>query len=394
VNLDELQRHWNEWGRRDPYFAIISRPDRRGNTWDVDEFFATGVAEIDGLLSWLHELGLVVTPGRALDFGCGVGRLTQALARTFAKCDGVDIAPSMVERANEFNRFGERCRYHVNERDDLAIFADGTFDLIYSGIVLQHIAPEFSTRYVQEFIRVLAPGGVAVFQLPSHPLAPGDEHTQRASIADNAFCAEIVPAVHLLEVEVGSIAKLDALVRNASDEPWPADRFVNLANHWRGADGTLIRNDDGRTSLPATILPGAEVQASLEMRAPEVPGSYLLELDLVIEGVAWFADRGSPTATVSVHVVPRTHSAPADDAIDPVMEMHGVPRDEVEHILSRGGLDVVKVQATDNAVGWYDFWYVAAKPTVSLIERDAPTNTSKRGLGRIRDRFRRPGAST
>jgi hypothetical protein len=43
VDLDELQRHWNEWGRRDPYFAIISRPDRRSNTWDIDEFLGTGV---------------------------------------------------------------------------------------------------------------------------------------------------------------------------------------------------------------------------------------------------------------------------------------------------------------------------------------------------------------
>ncbi len=165
-----MQRHWNEFGRRDPYWAILTRPDRRGNRWDLDEFMSTGRDDIDALLAWLVALGIEVRPGRALDFGCGVGRLTQALARTFAECDGVDIALSMIERARDLNEFGDRCRYHVNERDDLALFGDGEFDLIYSVIVLQHVAPEYSVKYVREFTRLLAPGGVVVFQLPSHPV--------------------------------------------------------------------------------------------------------------------------------------------------------------------------------------------------------------------------------
>jgi SAM-dependent methyltransferase len=386
VDLDELQRHWNEWGRRDPYFAIISRPDRRSNTWDIDEFLATGVDEIDALLAWLGDLGVAYAPGRALDFGCGVGRLTQALARTFAVCHGVDIAPSMIERARELNRFGDRCHYHVNERDDLVLFDDGVFDLIYSDIVLQHIAPEFSARYVREFTRVLAPGGVVVFQLPSHPLAPDDDQPQLPSIADDAFHAEIVPAVHSLEVEAASIVQLDVRVANASAAPWPADRFVNLGNHWRDATGALLRNDDGRVSLPGTTPPGAQVDLSLEMQAPDEPGSYLLELDLVIEGVAWFADRGSPTTTVDVHVVPRAHPGSTDDAIIPVMEMHGVPRAEVEEILTGGGLDIVAVRATDKAAGWNDYWYVAVKPAFPQpTSQTMPVGSRTR----LRDRLRR-----
>ncbi len=384
MDLDELQRHWNEWGRRDPYFAIISRPDRRSNNWDIDEFLATGVDEIDALLAWLRELGVAYAHGRALDFGCGVGRLTQALARTFGECDGVDIAPSMVQRANELNRFGEHCRYHVNDRDDLALFADGTFDLVYSDIVLQHIAPEFSARYVREFTRVLAPGGVVVFQLPSHPLAPGDDKPRLPSIADDAFHAEIVPIERSLEVEAGSVVQLDVRVRNTSSAAWLADRFVNLGNHWRDANGGMLRNDDGRASLTGTTEPGAEVDLTLEMQAPDEPGPYRLELDLVIEGVAWFADRGSPTTTIDVRVVPRKAGGSADDAIIPVMEMHGVPRTEVEAILRDGGLDIVTVQATDKAAGWHDYWYVAAKPDVT-VHRGA----TMPARGRIRDLFRR-----
>jgi SAM-dependent methyltransferase len=58
-----------------------------------------------------------------------------------------------------------------NERPDLACFADGTFDFVYSVITLQHVAPEYSRRYIAEFLRVLAPGGVTLFQVPARPPA-------------------------------------------------------------------------------------------------------------------------------------------------------------------------------------------------------------------------------
>jgi SAM-dependent methyltransferase len=379
VDLDDLQRHWNEWGRRDPYWAIISRPDRRGNRWDLEEFLQTGIDEIDELLEWLRELHVTVRPGRALDFGCGVGRLTQALARTFAECDGVDIAPSMIERADTLNQFGDRCRYHVNDRDDLALFPDGVFDLVYSDIVLQHIAPQFSAGYVREFTRVLAPGGVVVFQLPSHLLAADEKGMRPQSIADDAFRAEIVPADTALRIEAGAIEKIAVGVRNASTAPWPDDRFVNLGNHWRRADGEVERLDDGRASMHQTVGPGETIDLTLEMQAPNETGDYLLELDLVIEGVTWFADRGSPTVTIPVQVVPRTAAPPtADEPIVPVMEMHGIPRAEVEAMLRAHRLDIVLVQETDKAAGWRDFWYVAVK-------RD-PTARPRR---RARNLFRR-----
>ena len=269
----------------------------------------------------------------------------------------------MIERANTLNQFADRCRYHVNDRDDLALFPDGVFDLIYSDIVLQHIAPEFGAGYVQEFARVLAPGGVVVFQLPSHLLGSDEKGMRPQSIADDAFRAEIVPADKTLEIEAGAIDKIAVSVRNASTAPWPDDRFVNLGNHWRHANGEVERLDDGRASMYRTVGPGDTIDLTLEMQAPNETGAYLLELDLVIEGVAWFADRGSPTVTIPVQVVPRTVvREEADAPIVPVMEMHGIPRAEVEAMLRAKRLDIVMVQETDKAAGWRDFWYVAVKP--------------------------------
>ena len=58
--------------------------------------------------------------------------------------------------------------YHLNEASDLALFEDDTFDFLLSIIVLQHIPNELKTGYLEEFVRVLRPGGVAAFTVPSH----------------------------------------------------------------------------------------------------------------------------------------------------------------------------------------------------------------------------------
>lgn len=177
MDINELQHNWNQFGEIDPLGSILTEPDKKGNKWQADEFFKTGVEEIDAVIRHVESLGLNTARRKALDFGCGVGRLTQALANYFDEVDGVDIAPSMIERANKFNSHGDRCRYYLNETDDLKLFADNRFDLIYTNITLQHIAPRYSKNYMKEFVRILIPHGLLIFQQPSEPIleARGDK---------------------------------------------------------------------------------------------------------------------------------------------------------------------------------------------------------------------------
>src|SRR5262245_31636893 len=105
----------------------------------ADEFFATGAGEISGALDVARELGLPVRYGRALDFGCGVGRLTRALAARFESCVGVDVSPKMVDAARRLNDGVPNVEFVVNRDPDLRAFATGSFDLVYSSIVLQHL---------------------------------------------------------------------------------------------------------------------------------------------------------------------------------------------------------------------------------------------------------------
>jgi SAM-dependent methyltransferase len=165
--MRRLQENWEGLAQDDALYWICSDPTTRGNKWDAEAFFASGQHEIELVLNHVREVDL--TPnvnGSALDFGCGAGRLTQALAKRFSEAYGVDIAPTMIEMADRYNQHPETCHYVVNAANDLTLFERGRFAFVYSSIVLQHMKRDAALAYIREFLRVLSPDGVLVFQLP------------------------------------------------------------------------------------------------------------------------------------------------------------------------------------------------------------------------------------
>ena len=180
MSLKSLQKHWTRFGQRDPLWAILTHPGKQNGGWDTREFFDTGVAEIASALEYVRQVHPLRHKRRALDFGCGVGRLSQALALHFDEVSGVDISQPMIDQAHVHNRFPDRCRYLLNEREDLRVFPDASFDFVYSAITLQHMPPRYSRRYIPEFIRVLAPGGALLFQLTSRMRTEGSTMIGRA----------------------------------------------------------------------------------------------------------------------------------------------------------------------------------------------------------------------
>jgi SAM-dependent methyltransferase len=163
MDIEELQQHWEAFAQANPMWAVLTST----REWDERAFFETGVQEIDAIMQHIAALSIQIAHDRALDFGCGLGRLSQALARHFEHVDGIDIAPSMIEQARKFNQFGDRVEYRVNSVDNLRVFEDSRFNFIYSNITLQHMSPRYSKNYILEFLRVLKPGGLCVFQVPS-----------------------------------------------------------------------------------------------------------------------------------------------------------------------------------------------------------------------------------
>src|SRR5688500_6864333 len=160
--LESVRQFWDRHARRDPLRAILSHNAKRDGKWDTTRFFETGANEIAAMMCELDAQGIVPSRGAALDFGCGVGRLTQALGLHFGRVVGVAISPTMCDAATELNRFPTTVSYICNDAPDLRVLLDDTFDFIYSSIVLQHLQPELTVGYLREFFRVLASGGIMV----------------------------------------------------------------------------------------------------------------------------------------------------------------------------------------------------------------------------------------
>jgi SAM-dependent methyltransferase len=374
MRLSALQKVWDDWARTDPLWAILSDPSKSHGRWDRDEFFSTGRDEIRSVMQDLSERGISVRRNRCLDFGCGIGRLTQALAEFFEACDGVDISPTMIREAQASNGHPDRCSFWLNDQADLAIFPSNSFDFIYSNIVLQHIEPDVSQRYVREFVRLLTDDGIAVFQVPSRFVAPPEARLSGgAHVASVALAGEVPPLV----ADQAGLVRFE--VRNESGARWPRGSRLALGNHWRSPDGDLLILDDGRAALRDQLDPGSATVLDLPVRVPTTPGPYVLEVDVVEEGVCWFADRGSVPLQVPVAVAPSprrfrffaargAHRADDEPAEPTLFSMHALPRDRVIATLDDCGGRLVDIDSYNPAGdGWESYRYYVARARTGTV---------------------------
>lgn len=368
MNIKDLQKNWNEFGKTDPLWAILVDPTKKGRKWKIKEFFETGNREIDTIMKYIESLDIKISYKKALDFGCGAGRLTQALTNYFDDVHGVDIAPSMIKLANKNNRYNEKCHYHLNEVNNLKLFEDNSFNFIYSNIVLQHMEPEYGKNYIKEFLRVIIPGGLTVFQIPC----------ERISNMHTTFKADIVPINILEKMEPGIQKNLFVKVKNISNDTWSISDNIRLGNHWLDKKKNIIILDDARSELNKDLIPGNEIELTLGVTAPNNSGDYLLELDMVKEGVAWFKDRGSVTTMFDVKVL---YSNSIKNFIyskivlpiikcrnrninfrRPIMEMYGIKRPEILDLIKENGGRLIDVKEDYSAgKGWISYRYFITK---------------------------------
>lgn len=166
MKIEDLKKKWEGFANEDPLWAILTENDKKKNRWSREEFFKVGEFDAKNFMELINHLMPNFRRGNFLDFGCGVGRMTQAFAPYFGSGTGVDISSKMIALAVEYNKFPEKINYLTNTTNDLKQFSSNCFDMVFSHIVLQHIPSAIHLAYVQEFVRILKPGGVGVFQLP------------------------------------------------------------------------------------------------------------------------------------------------------------------------------------------------------------------------------------
>ena len=367
--LAAVHSDWEQLGEDDPLWAIRTDQSRRDNEWIIEELLATGREEVAYTLSMLEQLGIGIRRGRALDFGCGVGRVTQAFAVHFEATVGVDVAESMVRRAHDLDHTG-RIEYVQNTDPDLRQFGDETFDLVYSKLVLQHMPPALAAAYLGELARVVAPGGVLVVQAPA-------EFRGRVPLPADAYRAEVVEVRVPARVVVGGRVHVHATVRNASAHAWPgSEAELAVGAYWETIDGERVALDEGRALLADDVAAGELRRVSLAITAPPVAGRSRLVIDVVHEGVRWFAQPGDDAATVELRIAPRSFAArvrgrlarkwsarTGGTASRPNAEIHmyGLPEADVESVLTGAGLELVHRQRDHAAPGWRSATYYATR---------------------------------
>lgn len=360
-----VARTWEDLARSDPLWAVLSEPDKRARQWNADAFFETGEELVEKILSRAETAGARVKYGLAVDFGCGVGRLSRALARRFDKVIGIDVSETMVRIARELNKEHAGLSFLLNQRDDLRSLPDAFADFVCSHITLQHLRPAIAECYIRDLFRIARPGGYVYFQLPSHLIAPDVETRMSADDCRAELTISSAPKV----LGPGLVGRLAVRIRNAGPAAWRAPLY--LGNHWRELDGKVRRYDDGRSLLPP-LTSGETAEVILVVAAPALPGVYQLEVDVVQEGVRWFADVGNSTSSVSIDVKagaqdelgPPSQRAIVDN-IDPVyapapaFEMHGISRSRVEQIASEASMCIIRCD--DYQTDWLSHEYVFEK---------------------------------
>jgi len=160
---------WEYFGQHNPYFAVLTQGQYTGEKWGEDakrEFFATGDRYVKSIVSTVCDnLSSRFCPTRALDFGCGVGRLVIPLARVCQFVTGIDVSESMIAEARK--NVGERGLGNVAfvRGDDSLSELSGTFDFIHSFIVFQHIPPGRGVVIFKKLIDLLEDGGIGVLHV-------------------------------------------------------------------------------------------------------------------------------------------------------------------------------------------------------------------------------------
>jgi SAM-dependent methyltransferase len=144
-------------------------------------------------------------PGaRILDFGCGPGYLTRALAGAHLEAVGVDISRGPLACAEILN--GDTGALFMQSGKDGKIAApDSSFDAICTLAVIQHLLPDQATAVFREFGRVLRAGGIAIVHMPvgvpEHRSDPGSHLWNRYRLHydgyDHADLAEMAAGASL-----------------------------------------------------------------------------------------------------------------------------------------------------------------------------------------------------
>lgn len=168
----KVKQQWQHLGETEPHWSVLTNDSYFQNVFHMnrDAFYQSGVVETETFMATLKRARVDCAPlRRCVELGCGVGRVTAALASRFDEVVGVDISGSHLRLAEEHASNANIA--NISFRQLTAIDAApqiGKFDVLYSRIVLQHNPPPVMAHLLGYLLGQLNVGGIAFFQLPTY----------------------------------------------------------------------------------------------------------------------------------------------------------------------------------------------------------------------------------
>lgn len=161
---NDSDRDWEKLGATDPYWAVLTDDKFHKDSLspeNIAQFFARGEQDVANVFAAVEKcITPDFRPARALDFGCGVGRLVIPMARRSGEVVGVDVSDAMLAEARRNVERAGVANAEFVQGDDALSRVSGEFDFIYSYIVLQHIPVSRGEAITRRLLALLRSGGV------------------------------------------------------------------------------------------------------------------------------------------------------------------------------------------------------------------------------------------
>jgi ubiquinone/menaquinone biosynthesis C-methylase UbiE len=269
---ERMREDWNRRAEEDAeYYVAYGRRKQ-----DDVEFFSSGAYQAGLLAQEFRRMpGAPAGERKALEIGCGMGRLMRHLSRQVGEIHGVDVSDEMVRRGCEKLKDVPNAHLHHTEGADLAAFPDESFDFVYSFAVFQHIpSREVIFRYWEEAARVLKPGGVFRFQVNGQPedSAPHDTWNGVRIREEEIVEFSRRSGLRLMALEGGPTLYLWATLMKPGAE--------------RGPSGPVQIQRITNAARPEPVVPTRGRYAFMAVFVEELPGdSDLNTLALTLAGV-------------------------------------------------------------------------------------------------------------